>query len=167
MPARAAARTRLAQRPGNPHCNPVAAASISPGKTRTCDCSPARQQIHVPKLVSALPRIASGKARARAVWAGRSTRGASHHIAARAGEHVERRRCINIRPGCCLLGLGAGRQRCMVLFITARRAADLCGQTRHYTHQPRRPDRALCAPARSTFVFGGCIDRGRAGDERR
>jgi hypothetical protein len=29
------------------------------------------------------------------------------------------------------------------------------------------PDRALCAPARSTFLFGGCIDGGRADDECR
>src|SRR5438309_1578907 len=29
------------------------------------------------------------------------------------------------------------------------------------------PDRALCVPARGTFLFGGCIDRGRAGAERR
>ena len=49
----------------------------------------------------------------------------------------------------------------------ARRAADRSASSVRVVAGRATRERALCAPARSTFLFGGCIDRGRADDERR
>ena len=52
-----APRAFPADTPGNRHCNPAAAASISPGSTRTCDGVPAAHQIHAPSRPAGCIRL--------------------------------------------------------------------------------------------------------------